>query len=222
MNKFESNFFKKYIAEWQGIKWILHIHFIDIYAMIFLWLSMWAIIPSFLYYYSDRIRELVPFIFLECLLIIVFIKIIYDIFDWYNDVWIITNNWVTQLQRALFKTDTTSVDFDKIEWIEVEQNWISDKVLKKWNLIIHKFWDDILELKNAINPYAWVNQIEDFSEEAKDQADHKIEHFDVIMDALWWVVETYLDKKNTKSDKEIEIDNTIAEVERLKWSIDLR
>jgi hypothetical protein len=86
MNKFESTFFKKYIPEWHNIKWILHIHFIEIFAQIFLWLSMWAIIPSFIYFYSELIQKEIPFYFLETLLIIIFIKTIYEVFNWYNDV----------------------------------------------------------------------------------------------------------------------------------------
>ncbi len=222
MNKFEKSFFEKYIPEWQVIEWILHIHFIEILSKLFLWMSMWAIIPSFLYFYSDRFKELVPFYFLEWLLIIVFIKVIYDIFDWYNDVWIITDNWILSLERALFKTTTVSVDFEKIEWLEVEQSWINDKLLKKWNLIIHKFWDDSMVLKNAINPYKYVDLIEEISEEASLRNNMEQDKFDIIMDALWWVVENYLWKKMSKSDKEEELERFIWEIEKNKGTIDLR
>lgn len=161
MNKFEESFFKKYISEWNEIRWIIHIHFIDIAGKIFLWLGMWALLPSFFFYYSERIKELVPFYALETLLIIVFIKIIYDIFDWYNDVWIITDSWVTQLNRSLFKTDTTSVEYDKIEWLEVLQDWIIDKILIKWSIVIHKIWDDSFRLENSFQPYKSVDLIEE-------------------------------------------------------------
>lgn len=222
MNKFESTFFDKYIPDDQIIKWIIHIHFLEIFSRLFLWLSMWAILPSVLYYYSGSIKELVPFFFLEWFLFIIFIKVIYDIFDWYNDVWIVTNNWVTQLQRSLFKTDSMSVEYDKMEWIEVEQSWILDKLFKKWNLIIHKIWDDTFELKNTINPYKSINLIEDISNEADKQSKLGDDKFDVIMDALGWVVETYLDKKTRKSDKQKELEEVIEQVEKNKWTIDLR
>jgi len=80
-----------------------------------LWLSFGAIIPSFLYYQSDAFKELVPFFFLEIYLIIAFIKIVYEIFNWYNDVWIITNESVIDLDWALFKTDAKSVKYENIE-----------------------------------------------------------------------------------------------------------
>ena len=130
MNKFESSFFEKYIPEWQIMHWVIHTHFIQIFGSIFLWLSMWAILPSFIYFYSEAIKDLIPFYFLEWFLIIIFFKIIYDIFDWYNDVWIITNSWIIQLERSLLKTNIISVEYEKMEWMEVEQNWIMNKLLK--------------------------------------------------------------------------------------------
>ena len=222
MNKFETSFFEKYTPEWQEIKWIIHIHFIEIFSQIFLWLNMGAILPSILYFYSDRAKELVPFIFLEWLLIIVFIKVIYDIFDWYNDVWIITNTGVVQLERALFKTDTKTVWFDNMEWLEVEQDWIIDKIFQKWDLIIHKIWDDTFILKNAINPYDWVDLIEDISNESYETDETGNDKFDIIMDALGWVVENYLGKKMSKTEKEEELEKVIEKVEKSEWTIDLR
>lgn len=220
MNKFEESFFQKYIPEWQEIKWIIHIHFIDIFAKIFLWLSMWAIIPSFLYFYSDRIKELIPFYYLEWLLIFVFIKVIYDIFDWYNDVWIVTDWWVISLERSLFKVKSNSIDFEKMEWVEVDQDWIIDKIFKKWTLIIHKFWDDSISLENTINPFKAVDLIEEVSNyEEEDIPDDK---FDVIMDALGWVVENYLDKKWQKTEKQEKIEEAIWKVKIKDWTIDLR
>lgn len=222
MNKFEASFFQKYISEWQEIKWIIHIHFIDIIAYVFLWLSMWAILPSFMYFYSELIHNLIPFYFLELLLIFVYIKIIYEVFNWYNDVWIVTDNWIVALKWALFKTDSQSIDYDKIEWIEVEQDWILDKIFKKWNLIIHKFWDDSVSLINAQNPYMWVDLIEKIDEQINDNKEIEWEKYDIIMDALWWVVENYLDKKTSKTEKQQELEKVIWEVEKKEWTIDLR
>lgn len=221
MNKFETKFFSKYIPEWQEIKWVIHVHFIKIFSKLFLWMSLWLFLPTFLYYVSVRLQEFINFMYFEIYLIIIFIKFIYDIFDWYNDVWILTNIWIVKLNWKLFKTITESVTYDKIEWLEVQQWWLYDKMLRKWNLIIHKMWDDILLLENSSNPYKWVNKIETASEEAtvEEIPDDK---FDIIMDALWWVVENYLDRKMTKSEKQREIERAIEEIELNKWTLDLR
>ncbi len=222
MNKFEASFFKKYIPDWQEIKWIIHIHFIEVFAEIFLWISMWAIIPSFLYFYSELLQELIPFYFLEWLLIIVYIKTIYEIFNWYNDVWIITDWWVIALEWALFKTDSLSIEYDKIEWMEVEQDWFLDKILNKWNLVIHKFWDDSITLENTLNPYDWVNLIEEIDEEISHVKEMEDEKYDIIMNALWWVVENYLENKMNKTNKNEELEKVITKIEKKEWTIDLR
>ena len=222
MNKFEKSFFSKYIYEWQKIKWILHTHFIDITLKLFLWMLMWAIFPSIMYYNSEMIRNLVPFIFLEGLLIFIFIKVIYDLFDWYNDVWIITNHWVIQLEWSLLKIDTNSVEFNKIEWLEVQQDWIMDKILKKWDILIHKIWDDSFRLYNAINPYKSIDLVEQISNQSVLDSEFHNDKFDIIMDALWWVVENYLDKKTEVTDKEKELNKIISKVENNEWTIDLR
>jgi len=223
MNKFEEKFFKKYIPEDQNVKWIIHIHWIDIIWKIFLWLTSWALIPSFLYYYSERIRDFIPFYFLEILLIIIYIKIIYDIFDWYNDVWIITKQWITELERSLFKVKTNSVSFNSIEWLEVEQDWIIDKILKKWNLYIHKIWEESFKLLNCTNPQTAVNTIEEINNEVEiEENDIEDDKFDTIMDALWWVVENYLDKKTQKTEKQQMLEGAILKIQEKKWTIDLR
>ena len=183
---------------------------------------MWAIFPSILYYNSEMIRNLVPFMYLEGLLIFVFIKIIYDLFDWYNDVWIVTNQWVIQLEWSILKIDANSVDFSKIEWFEVQQDWIMDKILKKWDIIIHKIWDDSFRLYDAINPYQAVDLVEQINSQSLLDNEFHNDKFDIIMDALWWVVENYLDKKTQVSDKEKELNKIISKVEKNEWTIDLR
>ena len=129
MNKFEEKFFKRYVPEWQEIKWVIHEHWIKIVKFLFVWILLFTVIPSFLYYNSEWLQKLIPFYILEIFLISVFIKIIYEIFNWYNDVWIITNSWVVDLDWALFNTDMKTVKYDNIEWIEVEQIWIWDTIL---------------------------------------------------------------------------------------------
>lgn len=222
MNKFDKYFFKKYISEWQEIKWIVHIHFIEIFSYIFLWLSMWAILPSFIYFYSELIQDLIPFFILEWLLIIVYIKIIYEIFNWYNDVLIITDWWIVALEWALFKTDSISIEYDKIEWMEVEQDWILDKIFNKWNLVIHKFWDDSIILENTFKPYDWINLIEQVNEEIEETKNIHNEKYDIVMNALWWVVENYLEDKINSDNKKHEISKKIKKIEKKHTTIDLR
>ncbi len=58
---------------------------------------------------------MIPFFVFEIYLLLIFSKLIYDIFNWYNDVWIITDSGVVDLDWALFSTDMTTVKFENIE-----------------------------------------------------------------------------------------------------------
>jgi len=221
MNSFEQNFFKKYIPEDQEIVDIIHSHPLVILWRLLTWIFLGVLIPTFLYYYSLRIREFIPFLFLEMFLYMIYIKIIYDIFDWYNDVWIITDEWVVELNWKLFKTKSQSVAFQNIEWIEVDQSWM-DKILYKWNLTIHKIWDESFVLQDAVSPYKWLNKIEEEKNKKEEEEDFQQDKFDIIMDALGWVVENYLDKNVRKTKIKMEQDEYIEQYQNDDKTIDLR
>lgn len=222
MNKFEESFFKKFVPEWQEIRWVIHVSVTGIFSSIFLWICLWILLPAFLYYYSGRIQDYIPFIFLELYLFVIYLKFIYDIFDWYNDVLIVTTWWVIELDWKLFKTKSQTVEYWKIEWIEVQQWWSMDKIFKKWNLIIHLIWDDELYLPNAANAYGAVDLIEQvWSEGPIDEEKHDYK-FDLIMEALGWVIENYLDKKVYQTDKVREKEKAINDAYEKQWTIDLR
>lgn len=226
MNKFDINFFSKYIPEWQELVTVIHTHPVTILKWLFVKLSLFAVIPAVFYYYSITIQELIPFYFLEILLVIVYIKTMYEIFNWYNDVWIVTNEWVIWLERSFLKTNTNSINFDNIEWIWVEQEWIFDKIFMKWDLVIHKIWDDSFVLKDAVNPLKAVNILENASEESEIIEEENDTRFDMIMDALWWVVWSYLEnniKNNSEEDtKKEDKKQKIEKYKNAKNTIDLR
>lgn len=220
MNKFDQKFFSKYVPEGQEMMEIIHTHPIGILNWLLVKLSLFAIIPAMFYYNSISIQTLIPFYVLEIYLIIVYIKIIYDIFDWYNDVWIITSEWIVWLEWSLFKAKSDSVSYDNIEWVWVEQNGIIDKIFSKWDLLIHKIWDDSFILNNAVSPYKAVDLIEWIMN--NEEEDIETDKFDIIMDALGWVVWNYLEKGKEKTRKQEELEEKIKEIEKQIWTIDLR
>lgn len=234
MNKFQEKFFEKYVPEWQEIKAIIHEHWFRIIDSLTLNLGLLVFIPSFLFYYSATIQENIPFIFFEIYLFIIYLKIIYDIFDWYNDVWIITDKWVIDLDWALFNTNMKTVNYENIEWVEVEQRGIIDTILNKWDVVIHKIWDDEFRIIDAAKPYLAVDIIEEKSEEFKNP-EEEVDKFDLVMDTLAWVVQQYMENKkpnkipcnkwNYIKDDYYEEDVIQEKIEKLKvkdWTIDLR
>ncbi|MDQ7023463.1 MAG: hypothetical protein Q9M97_08240 [Candidatus Gracilibacteria bacterium] len=142
MNNFEKTFFVKYIPEGQEVRGIIHEHWIKIADNVLLRLGLFVFVPSFMIYNSIYFQELINFAYFEIYLIIIYFKLIYDIFNWYNDVWIITEKGVVDLDWALFKTTTSSVNYENIEGIGVEQDGIWDKILNKGDIVINKIGDD--------------------------------------------------------------------------------
>ena len=233
MNKFQEKFFEKYVPEWQEIQAIIHEHWFRIIDSLILNLGLLVFIPSFLFYYSTTIQENIPFMYYEIYLFLIYIKIIYDIFDWYNDVWIITDKWVIDLNWALFKTNMKTVNYENIEWVEVEQNWVLDTLLNKWDVVVHKIWDDEFRIIDASNPYLAVDIIEEKSRDFK-HPEEEVDKFDLVMDTLAWVVQQYMQNKKpnqipcnrnyTKDeyyDEEI-IEDKIEKIKTKDWTIDLR
>ena len=225
MNKFDQIFFQKYVTSDVKILSIIHQHLIIIIDKIILNYFFGVLIPSFLYFYSDRAKELVPFFVLEIFLLIMFIKIMYDIFDWYNDVWIITDEWVTDLDWSLFSTNTVSVKYRSIEWLELVQEWFINTIIWKWDIVIHKIWWENFILENSSKPYEAIEQIDSFSKKIKEsEIDENQEwwNFDVIVKALSSVVEEYLWKGWYKKNDEKETKELIEKTQKQKWTIDIR
>ena len=230
MNKFQTTFFEKYVPEWQEIQAIIHEHWIRIIDNLILNLWLLVFIPTFLFYYSYAIQQAVPFYIFEIYLLLIYIKIIYDIFDWYNDVWLITDKWVIDLQWRLFNTNMKTVDFEHIEWVEIEQNWIWDTILNKWNIIVHKIWEEEFKMINASKPYIAIDEIEEKREEFLNPED-EVDKFDLVMDTLAWVIKQYMWKnKNINNKQEIQnnqdyeenIENKLDTIKEKEWTIDLR
>lgn len=183
--------YQKYIPEDQEIQLVVHGHWLTVMDHFILWLSFWAFIPAFLYYESERIQNLVPFYFLEWLLFIVFIKIVYELFNWYHDVWVVTDHAVYDIEWSLLKTNVESIHHENIEGIEVDKHRIWDNIFNKWDIIIHKFWEEELAIYNAYSPYKSAEAIEQFIHPAQEE---EMDRFDMIMDTLSGVVTDYLER----------------------------
>lgn len=232
MNKFESIFFKKYVPEWQEILHILHIHPIVIFTNLVVKIILLILIPLSFYLTAETIHQKIPFLYVEIYLLIIFFILIYEIFDRYNDTWIITNSSIIWLDWKLFKTKTESINFSSIEWLWVDENWIIDKIFKKWDLIVHKTWEEEFILEEAINPYKAIDIIESAGtdeDEGKDEWNITEERFNMLLEAISWTVWEHIYNKELRNDslsykekKDLIKKETIKKAEESDWTIDLR
>jgi len=187
--------YANYIPEWQEVQAVIHQHWLVVFDKFLLWLLLGAGLPAFLYYQSERLQNIIPFVFLEVLLLLVFIKIVYELFNWYNDVWIITDEAVYALEWSLLKTNVESVHHGNIEGIEIDRNRIWDTIFNKWDIIIKKFWDDEVAILDAYNPYEAVSIIDTYIHPSEQEDEDEQDRFDMVMDALSGVVKDFLERK---------------------------
>lgn len=228
MNKFDQIFFKKYISEWAEVIDIAHKHIIVIIDNIILNYFFWVILPTFIYYNSLTVQSFVPFFVLEIFILFIFLKNIYDIFNWYNDVWIITKDGVTELDWALFSSNSTSVKYSSIEWLELIQTGFIDTILWKWDIIIHKVGGEnnflLTHASRAFHVLEKIDQLQK-SVKQKQQDEEKKEtpeqNFETVLKALSWVVEEYLWKSGYQKDDSEEKKKLIEKVKKRAWTIDL-
>ncbi|ATU04980.1 hypothetical protein BKN14_00805 [Candidatus Gracilibacteria bacterium HOT-871] len=225
MNKFDSDFFKKYVPEGQELLHIIHIHPIVILQNLIVELALLLALPIYFYYSSSTIHDKIPFWRFEIYLFLLFSKIIYDIFNWYNDVWIITNSAVVALDRSMLKSKTESVNFENIEGLGVDENGLMDKLLKKGGLVIHKIGEEEFLLEDCINPYKAIDIIEQASSGTPEENNITEERFNMILEALSGVVGDHEKEKFSKSykDKKDEIKKKVIEnAEKSEGTVDLR
>jgi hypothetical protein len=187
--------YANYIPEWQEVQAVIHQHWLVVFDKFLLWLLLGSGLPVFLYYQSERLQNIIPFVFLEVLLLLVFIKIVYELFNWYNDVWIITDEAVYALEWSLLKTNVESVHHGNIEGIEIDRNRIWDTIFNKWDIIIKKFWDDEVAILDAYNPYEAVSIIDTYIHPSEQEDENEQDRFDMVMDALSGVVKDFLERK---------------------------
>lgn len=230
MNKFDKDFFKKYIPEWQELQYIIHIHPIVIFRNLIVQLCLFLALPLYFYYFSNTIHSQISFKYLEIYLFLVFWKMIYDILNWYTDAWLLTENSIISLKWSFLKAKTESLNFDKIEWIWVEEIWFWDKFLKKWDLIVEKAWDEEFVLPEALYPYKAIDLIENLSVEEEDHwpsTNITDERFEQLLEAISWAVWEHVNKQNQpiktyKNKNDLIKKEVIKIAEESQGTIDLR
>ena len=101
----------------------------------------------------------------------------------------------------------TSIKFESIEGIEIEQYGIWDKIWKKWDLILHQIWNSETRKVNATFPFKSAEILEEFIHGHEEHPEEKKDRFELILNALGGIVEDYLERKwiREKVDDEDEL-----------------
>lgn len=231
INYFDEIFFSNYIKDEDEVLDVCHKHVVTILDTIILWIFFWAILPTFFFYNNSFwLRDIIPFIYYEAYLFIVYLVLIYKIFDWYNDVWIISNKWIIDLDRNFMNNKIVYIDYNDVKWIELHQETMLDWMLGKWEIRIHAMWGGAFILEDAKSPWDVVKYIQwilEDSEKAKKDKDKTLN--EKLLSTLKWVIKEHLDKNWFDGDLEnLDDENNTEEMKALnkvlnkKWTVDLR
>ena len=125
MNNFDNLFFRTYIGSDNDIKKVFHRHVFIILEDIILWVFFALCIPMFLY--SQDIFSLqssIPSIYVSLYMLFIYAILIYKLFDWYVDVWIMTESTIIDMRWRWFSANILYIPYDKIEGIQVRtRSW---------------------------------------------------------------------------------------------------
>lgn len=147
MNKLEKFFIKKILDKKEEVIHVIHKHWIEFIWPILKWSILWILVPLFLVWLYPEYYEYI-FIWFA----FVAVMAIYDFFDWYMDVLILTNLWIVHSEwNWFFESKSSRMEYDSIEDIEFEHIWFLSSIFEYWDLHIERpSWE--ICFKNTANP----------------------------------------------------------------------
>lgn len=227
MNYFDQIFFQKYLREEEELIFVCHRHPLLIIDRVIMTLFVGLALPTFFYYNNSFfLQTLVPFLYFETYAIILYLFLIYKIFDWYNDVWLITDLWVVDIDWDIFARHVIYIDYHDIRGSEIQSHSFFDSFFQKGDVILYtenEGVDFILEW--AEHPHDITDHIEEVIHELaenkklKDQAP-----MELLLHTLTEVVREHLEGGNSHhvreegDDEERQLEEILAK----KGTIDLR
>lgn len=116
MNYFDQIFFEKYLREGEELLFVCHKHIVLVIDTIILLLVFGLALPTFFYYNdSFSLTSLVPFQYFELYAVGLYCYIMYRVFDWYNDVWLITDQGIVDIDWDVFARSVEYIEYQDIK-----------------------------------------------------------------------------------------------------------
>lgn len=231
MNQFDDLYFSKYVKEGDELLFVCHRHPILVIDNILLWCFFGVILPLFFYLQNTfTIADIISTAYFELYLVSIYLALVYVVFDWYNDVWIITNRGVIDVDWKYFTWNIQYIDYRSIHGIEIRTNSIFDGLLGKGDIHVHlEAEHENFGLSDAVNPQGIVEYIQAVIDElhhGHDDGHEAIDDrkpFELLLDTLTDMVREHLEKKWTVSKEDEAIHKADLErVLRHTSTIDLR
>lgn len=192
MNNFDNLFFRAYIGSDSEIREVFHRHFFVILEDIIVWLFFGLLIPAFLYGQDIfSLRSSIPTWWSYAYMMTIYAIIIYKLFDWYVDVWIMTEANIVDMKWKWFSSNMLYIPYGKIEGIEIRTRSWWAALLGMSDVVVKLPWEDNFTLYSARRPTEIVAFLQSVGKKKKWHEDDR-EPFDILVDTLSWVVKGHL------------------------------
>ena len=228
MNQFDDLYFSKYVREEDELLFVCHRHPILIIDNILLWCFFGVVLPVFFYLQNSFGMANVLWLgYFELYLFIVYVCLTYVVFDWYNDVWLITNRWIIDVDWKYFSGDIHYIEYESVHGIEVKTHSIIDSIFGKGDIYVHlESENEEFFLEDAVNPQGIVEYIQAVISEIHAHKHDPIDDrqpFELLLDTLTQMVREHLEKwwntpDPTSEQERIQIEKAL----RYTSTVDLR
>jgi hypothetical protein len=225
MNQFDTLYFAKYVGEWDELLFVCHRHPILVIDEVILWTFFGGLV---------QIADLIGVMYFQIFLITVYLGLLYQIFNWYNDVWVLTRRWIVDIEWNVFSGSTHYIEYSDIQWIQVDTNSFIDTTFWKGDIRINLhgateefFLSDAQDPQIVSEYIQWIldeshNAHDDHHMHAEEPVDDR-KPFELLLDTLTDMVREHLEKKWHESKEDLEEQKKVIK-ETLKHvgTLDLR
>jgi hypothetical protein len=195
MNNFDNLFFRAYIWADSDVRKVYHKHVFVIIEDVILWIFFWLLIPGFLYsqdIFSLR-SSLIP-IYSYVYMFVIYAILMYKLFDWYVDVWIMTESMIVSMRWKWFSSDILYIPYKKIEGIEIRTRSWWAALLGMSDVVVKLAWGDEFMLTHARKATDIVAYLQESTKWKAAHAADDREPFEILVESLSSVVKWQLAK----------------------------
>lgn len=194
MNHFDTLFFRAYTGADQELKEVFHRHPFAIVEDVLLWTFFGLVIPAFLYGQNifnmrDGMFVWMPYVFM----MVIYVILMYKLFDWYVDVWIMTESTIVSMRWKWFSSDILYIPYKKIEGIEIRTRSWWAALLGMSDVVVKLAGSEEFMLSSARHPTDIVTFLQEATKwsHAQTKIDDR-EPFEILVESLSWVVKGHL------------------------------
>lgn len=193
MNNFDNLFFRAYTWADTEVREVFHRHYFIIIEDIVVWVFFGMIIPGFLYSQDIfTLKSSIHPIYSYVYMIFMYLILMYKLFDWYVDTWIMTESMIVSMRWKWFSSDILYIPYKKIEGIEIRTRSWWAALLGMSDVVVKLAWDDEFMLSSADRSTDIVSFLQDVGKWKKWHKADDREPFEILVESLSSVVKGHL------------------------------